>query len=233
MRIQNLLTPVLVSFAVFLAGCSTPVQQSVALESNYLQTGPKKVAVVMSELPKPDTFFPGADCLLCLGVASLANRSLTSAVQSWSSEEMLSVKGEMRDIFKRWGFDVVLVDEPVKFKELPDRKEKALGFASKDFSAVQQRTGADHMLFIDVKTVGVRRNYASYVPTGPALTWLVAEAYMVNLKDHRFSWYESINLSRQADGQWDEAPKFPGLTNAYFQTLEEAKDQIKKPFKKP
>jgi hypothetical protein len=33
-----------------------------------------------------------------------------------------------------------------------------------------------------------------------------------------------------AQGEWDEPPKFPGLTTAYYQAIELAKDKIKDQF---
>lgn len=56
------------------------------------------------------------------------------------------------------------------------------------------------------------------------------EGYLVNLNSNVLEWYLPINISKGADGNWDEAPKFPGLTNAYFQAIELGKEAIKKPF---
>ena len=39
-------------------------------------------------------------------------------------------------------------------------------------------------------------------------------------------------VARGTEGTWDEPPKFPGLTNAYYQALETAMDTVKKPFAK-
>jgi hypothetical protein len=53
---------------------------------------------------------------------------------------------------------------------------------------------------------------------------------MVNLKTNAYEWFDTVQVSRSADGKWDEAPAFPGLTNAYFQAIEQAKDRFKAPF---
>jgi len=39
-----------------------------------------------------------------------------------------------------------------------------------------------------------------------------------------------VNIVKAAEGNWDEPPKFPGMTNAYFQTLELARDRLLKAF---
>jgi len=53
---------------------------------------------------------------------------------------------------------------------------------------------------------------------------------MVDLTSNAYDWYMPLNVLKSADGRWDEPPKFPGLTNAYFQALEESKDQLLRPW---
>ena len=82
---------VLAAAAIFLGGCATPVQQRIDLADNYFVSGMAKegkIGVVMVELPKPDTAFPGANCLLCLGVANGMHSSLNKEVQTFSTAEL-------------------------------------------------------------------------------------------------------------------------------------------------
>jgi hypothetical protein len=53
---------------------------------------------------------------------------------------------------------------------------------------------------------------------------------MVNLSNNEYELYVPLLVQKSADGAWDEAPKFPGLTNAYYQVLELSKDAILSPF---
>jgi hypothetical protein len=39
-----------------------------------------------------------------------------------------------------------------------------------------------------------------------------------------------VNIIKAAEGNWDEPPKFPGMTNAYFQTIELARDRLREAF---
>lgn len=218
---------------LFLSGCATPRQEPIHLSTDYFKSGASKIGIVMAELPKPDTFFPGADCLLCIAAASLNHRSLTAEVQSWPTDEFHALKQEVHTLLKARDQQVVLIEEPLKIQDLPDRKNAELGSARKDFSALQQRTGVDRLLVIQLQRIGVQRTHSAYFPSGPAMAQLVAEAYLVDLPSHQLAWYETVDLLRSAEGEWDEAPKFPGLTNAYFQLIELGKDQIKKPFVRP
>jgi len=233
MRFHVRVWTLLITALMLLSGCATPRQESISLSADFFKTGSGKIGIAMPDAPKPDTFFPGADCLLCIAAASVNHRSLTNEVQTWPTDEFQSLKHEIQALLKAQGQQVVLIDEPLKLKDLPDRKSATPGQAHKDFSSLQQRNGINRLLVIQLLHSGVQRNHSAYFPTGPAMATLRAEAYLVDLPTHQLAWYETVDMSRNADGNWDEGPKFPGLTNAYFQILELSKDQIKKPFVAP
>jgi hypothetical protein len=53
---------------------------------------------------------------------------------------------------------------------------------------------------------------------------------VVNLKTNAYEWFMPVNILKSAEQKWDEPPKYPGLTNAYFQALELGRDSFLKPF---
>src|SRR4029079_13742290 len=110
-----------------------------------------------------------------------------------------------------------------KFK---DRPNPEAGFARKDFSALRASAGIDRLLVIHVAALGAWRNYSAYIPNGPPVAVFKAQAYIIDLVTHKYDWYQEFALSQAAEGPWAEPPKFPGLTNAYFQVLERGKDSI-------
>lgn len=214
-----------------LAGCAAPVQNPVGLAGDYFSARSGRIGVAMTAIPAPDTNFPGADCLLCLAAASVANREMTTAVATWSTEDLKALKAELVAALAARGQQAQAIDEPLKLDALPERAAEP-GMARRDFSAVRQRAGVDRLLVVDIGALGAWRNYAAYVPTGAPRAVFKAEAYIVDLATHKLEWYERFDLGRAAEGNWDEPPKFPGLSNAHFQVLEEGKDAIKKPFLK-
>jgi hypothetical protein len=54
-------------------------------------------------------------------------------------------------------------------------------------------------------------------------------AYLVNLNTQTYEWYAPINAQKATDKKWDEPPTFPGLTNAYYQAVEAARDSVLNP----
>ena len=213
--------------AVTLAACQTTPQAPIALTKEKV-TPPSagRVGVVMNA-HKVDLYLPGAGCLLCLAAATVANKSLnTYAQQTLKDDELVAVKGELVEALQKRGLQATLVAEQVNFGDLPTLS-LGDGKARHDFARFNKQF--DRLVVVEVGQIGFVRNYAAYVPTGDAVATIDAQVYMVDLKTNAYDWYDHIVLTKAADGAWDEAPSFPGLTNAFYQTIEQAKDRIKKP----
>jgi hypothetical protein len=234
MSLRSLGTWLALAAAVLATGCATPVQPPVDLAADYFSAGRAKagrVGVVMSELPKPDTAFPGAGCLLCLAVANGNHSALSRQVQSFSTTELKPLPADLVALLKKQGLDAVLIDEPLKLADLPDlRAGDAPNKARKDFTALKDKHKVARLLVVDVTALGVWRSYSAYVPTDVPKAVFNGSAAMIDLSTHTLEWFMPLTFSRAAEGNWDEAPKFPGLSNAYYQVLESGMDAVKKPF---
>jgi hypothetical protein len=220
-------------FSAFLAGCASTVQPPVNLAPDYFSSGKAKqgrVGVVMAELPKPDTEFPGASCLLCLAVANGMHSTLSKEVQAFSTAELKPLPADVVSLLRKQGLDAVLIDEPLKIEALPDLGGDPLNKSRKSFATVKAKHNVDRLLVIHFTALGVWRSYSAYVPTDVPRAILNGTASMIDLGTHSLEWYLPMSISRAADGNWDEPPKYPGLTNAYYQLLETGMDNVKKPF---
>lgn len=222
----------LLGLIVLLAGCAAPKQSFVNLPADYFGSGKGAIGVASTTLPVPDTYFPGAHCLLCLATASMANNAVTTAVRQWPTDDLKNLKQEVAALLRAQGQTVVVIDEPIKVADLPARASPQEGFALKDFSSVKSSTKLDRLLVIEYRSLGAVRNYSAYIPTGAPRATFEAHAYIVDLNTHKFELYDMISRENGVPGNWDEPPKFPGLTNAYFTSIEEGKDALKKPFLK-
>lgn len=184
----------------------------------------------MTTIPKVDTHFPGAGCLLCLAAASMANSSLTEHTKSLGNEDLADLKNETASLLRKRGAKVTVIAEAIQIDKVPTANLKGPNVAIKDFSAFQKKYDIDKLLVIEITQIGFIRNYSSYIPTSEPKGALVGKGYMVNLASNTYDWFQPVNVLKSADGAWDEPPKFPGLSNAYFQALELGKDEIRKSF---
>lgn len=221
---------IIAAIVVFLTGCASAPQQPVSLTHESINSQSGRIGVAMTALPKIDTHLPGADCLLCMAAASIANSSLTTYTKTLSYEDLPKLKIEIANMLRKKGVDVTVIEEDLNVKDLKDFSSKEPNFARKDFSPLSKKYNIDKLLVIDITAIGFIRTYSAYVPTSDPKGQLQGAGYIVNLKNNAYDWYLPVSVVKSADQNWDEPPKFPGLTNAYFQSLEIGKDSFLKPF---
>ncbi len=220
--------------AAFLTGCAVPIQPPVELKPDFFAAAKAKggrVGVLMTELPKPDTAFPGAGCLLCIGVANLNHKDLNPVVQAYSTKELQALPADLVALLQKQGLDAVLIKDAVKLDALPDlAATDPTNKPRKSFAALKDKHKIDRLLVVQVSALGVWRGYSGYVPTDVPRAVLNGQAALIDLSNHGLDWYLPLALARAAEGEWSEPPKYPGLTNAYYQVLETAMDMVKKPY---
>lgn len=213
-----------------LSGCASVPQQSVSLTNEVISPKSGRIGVVMTALPKLETRLPGADCLLCIAAASLMNSSLISHTKTLSYEDLPSLKVEVADALKGVGADVVVIDDELNIASLKSFAKKGVNVAERDFTPLQEKYNVDRLLVINITALGFVRTYSAYVPTSDPKGQLQGLGYMINLRSNTYDWYQPVSIVKSAAQNWDEPPKFPSLTNAYFQALELGKESFIHPF---
>lgn len=228
---KNRIGVFLAAAVIAISGCAVTPQPNVELAPTVLSAQSGRLGIAMTTLPKVDTAFPGADCLLCLATASLANTTLSSYTQTLPTEDLTQLKQKVADLIRKKGTDVTIIDESLSLANLAKWNTEAPNVAKKDFVSLKQKYGIDKLLVMEVNTLGIHRNYSAYFPTGVPYAILGGAGYIVNLDNNTYEWFSRVNNTKNSDGDWDEPPAFPGLTNAYFQVIETSKDNFLKPFK--
>ena len=231
---MNMRMALVLPFVIFLTACAAMVpQEPIELAANAIDAKAGRVGVAMAPLPKVDTQFPGASCLLCIATASAVNSSLTAHTQKLPYEDLPKFKSAVADALRKKGAEVVVIPDDLKMNELNDAASaQTPNAARKDFSPLKQKYRVDKLVVIQINTLGISRDYSAYIPTSDPKAVLQGAGYMVNLTNNTYEWYLPVNITKSADGAWDEPPNFPGLTNAYFQALEMGKDSFLKPLSK-
>jgi hypothetical protein len=123
------------------------------------------------------------------------------------------------------GVSVVAFEEPILLSELPKHSGSSENGARRDFSAYAEK-GITHLLVIDIEMIGVERMYTSYVPTSDPKAIFKGSAFLVDVTTNEYEWFKHIEHYRSAEGEWDESPDYPALTNAYYQVLAEARADV-------
>lgn len=231
MRFQ--ITPAaLTGFALALAGCATapPAQPPVALPATALQAGAGRVGVALGTVPRADTLFPGAGRGLCLAAASMQNSLLTNHVRVLAPRELPALKDRAAALVAARGATPVALADALDVDALPDFGGDTPGAARKDFRGLKEPQRLDKLLVIEVVALGVSRGYGSdCVPDVEPRAVFDGAAYLVDLKTNALQWYHPVHIAREIDRQWDAWPKYPHLDSAFFQALQQGKDELLRP----
>ncbi len=208
-----------------LGGCATAPQNKIDFSSQELAGANQKIGVIRSKIPEVAAEFPGADCLLCIAAALANHSSFRDHVKSLSSSDLAVLHDAVVSRLRAKGLEVVKLSDEIDVRKLDSVKEVRDGFAKNNFSSFQAR-GLTSLVVVDFKTVGFRRSHQNYFPSEPMKARVVAEVYMVRLADGKLLWFERYDLLKGTSGEWDNKPKFPEITNAFYSLVEEFKDQV-------
>ena len=216
--------------AIGLASCATPPQTPISFSQQSLSGPKEQIGVVSTKIPSVSVDFPGADCLLCIGVAMAAHSTFREHASTLNAADLENLQDELVAKLKARGYRVARITEAVDVRSLDSVSDKKDGFAKYNF-AKYKKDGYTALVVTEYKSVGFRRGYQSYIPTEPMKASLQGETYMVRIEDGKLLWFQPHNLSKGVVGEWDQPPKFPGLTNSYYSLLEEYKDIVLGSFK--
>jgi hypothetical protein len=165
-----------------------------------------------------------------MAVVSRMNSELMAHAATLTFEDFPKLRIELSSLLRKNGAAVTLIEKDLDLKALPDFSAEGPNIAIKDFSSLQRKHQIDKLLVINITMIGFERTYSAYTPTSPPKGVFQGLGYIVNLKTNSYDWYLPVRVIKSSEMTWDEPPNFPGLTNAYFQSLEIGKDQFLQPF---
>ncbi|ABE56434.1 hypothetical protein Sden_3158 [Shewanella denitrificans OS217] len=221
---------ILVSLAtLIITGCGSTPQPLVPLQTNQLSPE-KKIGIYVTDIGEATTNIYGAGCLLCYGVASAANSSLSSHLESLSTEDITSIKQVLLEGYRKQSSSVEFVNiDPKEFKKLKKFKGE-LGFAKQDFRSLKDKLNIDVLVVLNIVEHGAFRSYSSYIPTSDPQGYVNGLVYSVDLSTNQYLQYLQADKKVAVEGEWDEPKVFPGVTNAYYQAVESVKDTVNRIF---
>jgi hypothetical protein len=220
------LASTLVTALGFLAGCASTPQKPMSLADSRVPLEHQKVGVALASMPTVDTSFPGAYCLLCIAAASAANSTLTTHTHTLKPEGIAELNASIVDALRKRGADAVANSGNIDVGKLKSFGGAKAGIATKDFRPLAAKYQIQSLFLIEFDQIGIVRPYSSYIPSGDPAVVVSGKVYMVDLTTNAYSLFQTVTIRQAAQGEWKEPPEYPGLTNAYYQALEEARSAI-------
>lgn len=227
---KKLLTLASLTLSILITGCAVAPQTPVALSPVALNKE-TRVGVAMATMPETVMQYPGASCLLCYAAAAAANNSLSEVSKyALRTDDLTKMKTEIEAILQQKNVQVVPIAEPLATSNLKKPGEGNDGFAAYDFSPLKEKYNIDKLVVLQFSQVGMVRNYRGYFPVSPPMASITGEVYLVDIASRAYDWYVPLQFTSFAkNNQWDQAPHFPNLVNAYYQVVELSRDAVLNP----
>ena len=214
---------------VALTGCVT-TEPVVSLAGNYYEESSQEetTVVLIGEIPAAQLLFPGADCLLCIAAAKTMHTSLNDHVKSLDLNDFQGIGPKVLSGLSQQGIKASRYSDPSILKDL----EKYPGYSSKenfaklDYRPLQEQLKGDYLLLIEILGGGIKRNFASYIPTAEPVGFFNARVALVNLTSNEYALNRVFNQEVSSDGEWKDSPSYPALTTSLYQAITDAENAI-------
>lgn len=214
---------------LLMVGCVS-IQPPVALQDSFWEVSPNSVGVYMGPIPAPNFHYEGNVGLLDMAIIETAVSTLSTQIETFKAEEFETINEEIGAIIRGRGMEYKLIDDVIdvgqlpKFKD-PDSKDETY-FSGRDFRELGEQHGISQLILIQPRRTGVARPYYGFVPTGAPRAVFELNAQIIDTATNQINWYANIAKQNFASAEWDEPPSFPGLTNMFYISLEQARDEI-------
>ena len=215
---------------VALSGCAViqkPIPASEALFTDREST----VAVVMTKMPEPNARMTGAQGILDIAINRGMAKPIVERLQKQDFSTVATLPKKMAEGLEARQMKVVLIQEPLDVASMNQFTEgSGEGIARVDYRPLAKQYNAQRLLVLSPMWLGTTRAYHGFLPLGAPTGYVAIVGQMVDLKTNRLLWYQSIESSAAASGEWDEAPEYPNLMTAVSNSTEAAARRLRASF---
>lgn len=218
-----------ISLTFLLSACSSPRITTVLLQKQFYEDKTKTIGIHVVTPKIPKVKMPGAYCLLCQGVAGAANSSLATHTKTLSRTELKGFDAELMQLIEEKGMTAQIV-QTLNLRAIKDARrisDPVKKFARKRYNALKDKLNVDYLLLIDIYP-HIERKYSGMIANGGPTGTVTGKVIIVDLATNEYKLYKKLEVRNAPIGEWDEPPKFPGVTNSYYTAIEQAKELIGK-----
>ncbi|KII28149.1 hypothetical protein NL64_25080 [Pseudomonas fluorescens] len=212
-----------------LTGCAN-VQPPVPLDQQFWDAKEPTIGVAISELPPPVLALTGNQGILDYAINAGVNSKLSDNVKTWQVRDFDTLPDVIVAKLQAKGYKAKRIDEKVDLKTYKETKFRE-GYTIKDLTPMKTKYGVDRLLLVYVTATGATRSYYSIVPTSVPMAQVGGQGMVVDLADNKLLWFQPFVAVQAAQGEWDE-PTYTNLSNAFYQAVDNSRQQMITPFAK-
>lgn len=212
---------------VALSGCAViqkPIPASPALFTDREST----VAVVMTKMPEPAARMTGAQGILDIAINRGLAKPIVERLQKQDFSTVAALPKKMAEGLESRQMKTVLIQESLDVATMSQFTEgSGDGIARLDYRPLAKKYDAQRLLVLSPMWLGTTRAYHGFLPLGAPSGYVAIVGQLVDLKTNKLLWYQSIESSQFAAGDWDEAPEYPNLMKAVSSSTDDAANRLR------
>lgn len=216
---------ILLLFAlILLVGCSST---RIPVKNDFWGNQNKKIGIIFSESPEPNAYKAGSQGLLDMAINEAMSSNLETHLKTIKTDQFSGIGNIFKENFAKKGInDVVVIEDTIKFDDLYYyTRNVGKKPVKKSFSSLKDKYDVDFLVVFSINRYGTLRNYYSFIPLGAPQALFQVNGMMVNLLTNEYEWYLEMDEKESTlkiDGEWDEEPDFPNLTEALYSAMDQS-----------
>ncbi|HEV8674488.1 MAG TPA: hypothetical protein VGX21_10610 [Methylomirabilota bacterium] len=216
---------------LLLAGC----QKAIPLQSSFWQAKDARIAVSLTTLPDPDVYQEGRETegLVALVVNEVLRSQMRTFLRKVELAEFEATAERFVQRLQQRGFTARHLERRVDLEQFPKFTGSGDAVLDRDVRSLAGTESADLVLLLSVDAWGTARKYVLGIPVGPHKGMVRARGRLVNLRTNQLQWQAFMTVEDSivpVEGEWDQPPDYPNLTNAVRKAAEQAGQFLERQF---
>jgi hypothetical protein len=204
------------------------VQQPIALDQQFWGAKEPTIGVAITVLPAPELMLTGSQGLLDVAINKGVNSKLSDNVKTWEVRDLDTLPDVIVAKLQAKGYKAKRIIDQIDLKNYKNISFRE-GYMTKDMTPMKAMYGVDRLLLVNVFVTGATRSYYSLVPTSVPMAQVGGQGMVVDLADNKLLWFQPFAAVQAAQGEWDE-PNYANLSNAFYQAIDNSRQQMITPF---
>ncbi|CRL50815.1 MULTISPECIES: hypothetical protein [Pseudomonas] len=210
-----------------LTGCAH-VQPPVPLDQQFWDAKEPTIGVAITVVPEPVLALTGNQGIIDYAINKGVNSKLSDNVEKWQVSDLKTLPDVIVAKLQAKGYKAKRINEPVDLKAYKETSFRE-GYMTRDMTPVKNAYGVDRLLLVNVYATGATRSYYSVVPTSVPMAQVGGQGMVIDLADNKLLWFKPFVATQAAQGEWDE-PTYANLSNAFYQAMDNSRQQMITPF---
>ena len=206
-------------YSGLLVGCSSG-PGNVKMNPSFWNTPHQKIIIATATLPTPSLYMKGDQGLIDVLASDIATSDLSKHLEHMNIASINDLTNVFADRLKTAHMQVTIDPTAIDLSKLETSSDSPDIVSEYEFTPIRSQFGdANFLLILWIKQVGAIRSYYGFIPVGSPKPYLLMVGEFVDLNNDHVLWRHIANVIQDTQGDWDQSPNYPNLTNTFFKTV--------------